>query len=49
MIRFDDNFNKRKVVLDGVVADKWFEMIEKTKHKQLEQKKLMLIKYRFNR
>ena len=31
MIRLDDNFKKRKVVLEGIVTDNWFEMIEEIK------------------
>ena len=33
MIRFDDNFKKRKAVLEGIVTDKWFEMIDEIKSK----------------
>lgn len=47
MIRFDDNFKKRKVVLEGIVADKWFEMIEEIKSKQLQQKEVKVNKILF--
>ena len=47
MIRLDDNFKKRKVVLEGIVTDKWFEMIEEIKANSFSKKKLRLIKYRF--
>lgn len=49
MIRFDDNFKKRKVVLEGIVTDKWFEMIEEIKANNFNKKKLRLIKYPFKR
>lgn len=41
MINFDDDFKERKVVLEGTVADKWFELVEDVRNKQLEQKELM--------
>lgn len=41
MIDFDDNFKKKKIVLEGIVTDKWFELIEDVRNKQLEQKELM--------
>ena len=41
MINFGDNFRKRKIILEGTVTDKWFEMIEQLRNKQLEQKDLM--------
>lgn len=41
MINFDDDFKERKVVLEGTVTDKWFELVENVRNKQLEQKELM--------
>lgn len=41
MINFDDDFKERKVVLEGTVTDKWFELVEDVRNKQLEQKELM--------
>ena len=49
MIRLDDNFKKRKVVLEGIVTDKWFEMIDEIKSKQLEQKEVEVNKISFLR
>lgn len=41
MINFDDDFKERKVVFEGTVTDKWFELVEDVRNKQLEQKELM--------
>ena len=41
MINFDDDFKERKVVLEGTVTNKWFELIEDVRNKQLKQKELM--------
>ena len=41
MINFDDDFKERKIVLEGTVTDKWFELVEDVRNKQLEQKELM--------
>lgn len=49
MIRLDDNFKKRKVVLEGIVTDKWFEMIEKIKTNKLQQKEVKVNKISFLR
>lgn len=41
MINFYDDFKKKKIVLEGTVTDKWFELVEDVGNKQLEQKELM--------
>lgn len=41
MINFKDDFKERKVVLEGTVTDKWFELVEDVRNKQLKQKELM--------
>ena len=41
MVNFDDDFKKNKIVLEGTVTDKWFELVEDVRNKQLEQKELM--------
>lgn len=41
MINFDDDFKRKKIVLEGTVTDKWFELIEDVRNKQFEQKGLM--------
>ena len=41
MINFGDDFKERKVILEGTVTDKWFELVEDLRNKQLEQKELM--------
>jgi hypothetical protein len=41
MINFDDDFKERTIVLEGTVTDKWFELVEDVRNKQLEQKELM--------
>ena len=40
MINFDDNFKKKKIVFEGAVTDKWFELVGDVRNKQLEQKEL---------
>lgn len=41
MINFDDDFKGKKIVLEGAVTDKWLELVEDIRNKQLEQKELM--------
>lgn len=41
MVNFDDDFKKNQIVLEGTVTDKWFELVENARNKQLEQKELM--------
>lgn len=41
MVNFDDDFKKNKIVLEGTVTDKWFELVEDVRNKKLEQKELM--------
>lgn len=41
MINFGDDFREKKIVLEGTVTDKWFELLEDARNKPLEQKELM--------